>query len=96
LPARVRAATVAAMLDFGHRVVLRSVAAGREPRDSPALANLVATGLVADVGDRHEVTEAGRIALAAGKTTRLERVGWPIVWVCLVIVAVVSVIDLFL
>jgi hypothetical protein len=84
------------MLDLGHRLVLRSVAAGKPPRESPALDNLVATGLVTEDDGRHELTAAGRIALDAGRTTKLERFGWPIVVVCLVIVAVVSVIELFL
>ena len=39
---------------------------------------------------------ARRIALDAGRSTKLERIGWPIVVGCLVIVAVISVIELFL
>jgi hypothetical protein len=86
----------AEMLDFGHRTVLKSVASGRATRASPALANLVAAGLVRETGGRHVVTDAGRVALEAGKTTRVERIGWPVAWVCLVIVAVASVLDFVL
>jgi hypothetical protein len=84
------------VLDFGHRTVLKSVAGGRRTRTSPALANLVAAGLVREIDGRHELTDAGRVALEAGKTTRLERFGWPVVWVSLFIVAVASVLDLLL
>jgi ribosomal protein S19E (S16A) len=82
------------MLDWGHRLVLRSVANGAHTRPSPALDNLIATGLVARTEHGTEVTEAGRVALAATKTTRLERIGWPVVWVCLFVVALASVIEL--
>jgi hypothetical protein len=84
------------MLDFGHRIVLRSVASGKPPRDSPALNNLIAAGLVTIDDGRHELTAAGRFALEARKTTRLERIAWPVAVVCFVIVAVVSLIELFL
>jgi hypothetical protein len=79
------------MLDWGHRLVLRSVAKGGHTRPSPALDNLLAAGLVART---EHGTEAGRVALAATKTTRIERIGWPVVWVCLFVVALASVIEL--
>jgi hypothetical protein len=84
------------MLDYGHRTILKSVAAGRARRASPALTNLIAAGLVRETDGRHELTKEGRAALEAGKTTRLERFGWPVVWVSLFIVAVASVLDLVL
>ena len=82
------------MLDWGHRLVLRSVAKGGHTRPSPALDDLIATGLVRRTEAGTEVTDAGRSALAATKTTRMERIGWPVVWVCLFIVALASVIEL--
>ena len=84
------------MLDWGHRIVLRSVASGGHTRPSPALTNLEAAGLVRPSGNEHtyEITDEGRAALAASKSTKLERVGWPIVWICLFIVAVSSLIEL--
>ena len=42
----------------------------------------------------YEITDQGRAALAASKSTKLERVGWPVVWICLFIVAVSSLIEL--
>jgi len=84
------------MLDWGHRIVLRSVASGGHTRASPALTNLEAAGLVRPSGNErtYEITDEGRAALAASKSTKLERVGWPIVWICLFIVAVSSLIEL--
>jgi hypothetical protein len=82
------------MLDWGHRIVLRSVANGGHTRPSPALTNLEAAGLVRAHEDKYEITDQGRAALAASKSTTLERIGWPIVWVCLFIVALASVIEL--
>jgi hypothetical protein len=82
------------MLDWGHRIVLRSVANGGHTRPSPALTNLEAAGLVRAHEDEYEITDQGRAALAASKSTKLERIGWPIVWVCLFIVALASVIEL--
>lgn len=82
------------MLDWGHKLVLRSVAKGGHVRPSPALNNLEAAGLVRAREDRYEVTDEGRVALAASKSTKLERIGWPIVWGCLFIVALASVIEL--
>jgi DNA-binding MarR family transcriptional regulator len=84
------------MLDWGHRLVLRSVSKGGHTRPSPALTNLEAAGLVraSDNERTYELTDEGRAALAASKSTKLERVGWPIVWICLFIVALASVIEL--
>ena len=84
------------MLDFGHRTVLKRVASGHSARPSPALTNLVAAGMVRETETGHDVTDTGRVALEAGKTTRVERFGWPVVWVCLFIVAVASLLDLVL
>ena len=74
--------------------MLRSVERGGHTRPSPALTNLEAAGLVRAHGDAYEITERGRAALAASKATRLERIGWPIVWICLFIVALASIIEL--
>ncbi len=82
------------MLDWGHRLVLRSVANGGHARPSPALRNLEAAGLVRAHERMYEITDEGRAALAASKATKLERIGWPVVWICLFIVAVASVIEL--
>jgi hypothetical protein len=82
------------MLDWGHKLVLRSVAKGGHVRPSPALINLEAAGLVRAHERTYEITDEGRAALAASKSTKLERIGWPIVWVCLFIVALASVIEL--
>jgi hypothetical protein len=82
------------MLDWGHRLVLRSVASGGNVRPSPALTNLAAAGLVRAHGETYEITDAGRAALAASKATKLERIGWPVVWICLFVVALASVIEL--
>ena len=63
------------MLDWVHRLKLRSVAAGDDDPESPALDNLLATGLVARrAGDGgYEVTDAGRAALEAAEPGRGER-----------------------
>ena len=82
------------VLDWGHKLVLRSVANGSEPRESPALTNLEAAGLVRVREGVYEITGEGRAALAASKSTKLERIGWPIVWICLFIVAATSLIEL--
>ena len=84
------------MLDWGHRLVLRSVAKGGHTRPSPALTNLEAAGLVRERANQrsYEITDQGRAALAASKSTKLERIGWPVVWVCLFIVALASIIEL--
>jgi hypothetical protein len=82
------------VLDWGHRIVLRSVARGGDTRPSPALENLIAAGLVRRTDAGLEVTPAGKVALEAAKATRLERIGWPVVWGCLFIVALASVIEL--
>ena len=74
--------------------MLRSVANGGHVRPSPALTNLEAAGLVRAHERTYEITEEGRAALAASKSTKLERIGWPIVWACLFIVALASVIEL--
>ena len=42
----------------------------------------------------YEITDEGRAALAASKSTKLERIGWPVVWICLFVVALASVIEL--
>ncbi len=83
------------MLDWGHKVMLRSVAKGGAARPSPALDNLIATGLVRETETGHELTAAGETALAAGKVTRMERIAWPVAAVCLLIVALASVVELF-
>jgi DNA-binding PadR family transcriptional regulator len=75
-------------------MVLRSVDRGGHTRPSPALTNLEAAGLVRARETTYEITDAGRAALAASKATKLERIGWPIVWICLIIVALASVIEL--
>jgi hypothetical protein len=84
------------MLDWGHKLVLRSVAKGGHVRPSPALINLEAAGLVRLTSNErtYEITDEGRAALAAAKSTKLERIGWPVVWICLFIVALASVIEL--
>jgi hypothetical protein len=84
------------MLDWGHRMVLRSVAKGGHDRPSPALTNLQAAGLVRPNDRFYEITDEGRAALAASKSTKLERIGWPFVWVCLFIVALATVVELLL
>jgi DNA-binding PadR family transcriptional regulator len=63
-------------------------------RPSPALTNLEAAGLVRARERTYEITDEGRAALAASKSTKLERIGWPLVWVCVFIVALASVIEL--
>ena len=65
-----------------------------DARPSPALDNLLATGLVRENEGAYAVTPAGKAALAATKATKLERIGWPVVWACLAIVALASVIEL--
>jgi len=62
------------VLDVAHRVVLRGVARGDDD-DSPALRNLVATGLVAERDGGYEVTPAGQIALDKGPA-QWERIAW--------------------
>lgn len=64
------------MLDWAHRLVLRSVARG-DGDDSPALRDLVAAGLVAEREDGgYDITPAGRVALDAASTrpARWERI----------------------
>ncbi len=53
------------MLDGPHRLVLRSVAQGDDDPTSPALDNLMATGLVARSDGVLRITPAGQAALAA-------------------------------
>jgi hypothetical protein len=61
------------VLDQAHRLALRGVAEG-EAGDSPALRDLVATGLVAERAEGgYDVTSAGRAALGAG-SARWERI----------------------
>jgi hypothetical protein len=72
------------VLDWAHRLTLRSVEQGTVD-DSPALRNLVASGLVARRDDgRYEVTPAGRVALDAGPS-RWARIGWVVLTVAAVI-----------
>jgi hypothetical protein len=82
------------MLDWGHRLVLRSVARDGSAAPSPALDNLIAAGLVRPTDNGHEITDAGKAALAAGKATRIERIALPVGAVCLVIVAISSLLEL--
>jgi hypothetical protein len=63
------------VLDLPHRVVLRAVDRGDDD-DSPALRDLVATGLVAQRdGGGYDLTPAGRIALDKGAAL-WERIAW--------------------
>ncbi len=61
------------MLDGPHRLVLRSVARGDHEDDSPALRNLMDTGLVERVGDVIRITPAGTVALRASEKTRWQK-----------------------
>lgn len=70
---------LAGVLGWAHGLVLRSVARGASEDDSPALADLVAAGLVdRDETGAPQITPAGEAALAAGVPSRLERIGWTI------------------
>ena len=81
------------MLDWAHRVTLRSVDHGNGD-DCPALRTLVATGLVEEQPDGgYVVTQAGRVALQDDKPERWERIVWPIVGVIASVYVVVTVID---
>jgi hypothetical protein len=62
------------MLDWAHHVVLRSVEKG-DTDESPALDTLIATGLVRrrDSSEGYDLTDAGRAALKAGRSSRLDR-----------------------
>jgi hypothetical protein len=88
------------MLDWAHRVVLRSVADGDHDPESPALDNLLAAGLVARCadGEGYEVTPAGRAALEAGKPGRGERrfqtVVGAVLAVCGAVILVGWIVDL--
>jgi hypothetical protein len=88
------------MLDWAHRLVLRSVADGDDDPESPALDNLLATGLVARCsdGEGYEVTPAGRAALEAGEPGRSERrfqtVALAVLAVCGAIILVGWTVDL--
>jgi hypothetical protein len=56
------------VLDATHTLALRAVAQGRPGTDSPAMRQLVATGLVEQRADGgYDVTPAGRIALEDGE-----------------------------
>lgn len=59
------------MLDFAHSLVLRSVQDG-DSDPSPALENLLATGLVEQGADGLIVTTAGQAALRATAPSRTE------------------------
>ncbi|MBA3891949.1 MAG: hypothetical protein H0X64_15625 [Gemmatimonadaceae bacterium] len=79
------------MLDWAHSLLLRAVADGDQD-DSPALRNLLAAGLVERRDDgTHAVTAAGQAALEAGEPSRAERVAWPVLGVCAVILLVATV-----
>jgi hypothetical protein len=88
------------MLDWAHRLVLRAVAAGDDDPESPALDNLLATGLVARRagGEGYEVTPAGRAALEAGEPGRGERrfqtVALTVLGICGAIILVGWIVDL--
>jgi hypothetical protein len=76
-----------AVLDWPHRLALDAARDGTaEP--SPALDDLVATGLVVRDADRWELTDAGRAALAASTPSRVERWSWTVLAVCLVVLAI--------
>jgi hypothetical protein len=81
------------VLDFGHKLVLRSVAQG-DSDDSPALRNLVASGLVERRDDGScAVTAAGRVALEDDAPTRWERITCSVLCVALGIPGVSAVVD---
>ena len=88
------------MLDFAHGLVLRAVADGDDDPESPALDNLLATGLVTRCADGagYEVTPAGRAALEAGEPGRGERrfqtVAGAVLAVCGAIILVGWIVDL--
>lgn len=68
--------TLRVVLDFPHGLVLETVV--RDPQadhESPALEALIAVGFVAREHDGLRVTETGRVALAEGVPSRLERFG---------------------
>jgi hypothetical protein len=78
------------VLDWTHTLALRAVDRG-DSDDTPALRTLVASGLV----ERREdggcvVTPAGRVALDDGTTrsSRIERILWPVGVVCVAILAI--------
>ena len=71
------------MLDSGHQLILRAVADGDADVASPALNNLLASGLVEERGDgRYAITAAGRVALEDDEPTRWERLVWPVLTIC--------------
>ena len=82
------------MLDWAHLLVLQAVSDGDQDCESPALRDLVATGLVEQRDDgSHIVTPTGRTALEVSKPSRVERLMWPVLAGCLGIVAVAGVAD---
>ncbi len=85
------------MLDWPHLLALRAVQKRGEATDSPALRNLVATGLVEPGADKtYAVTQAGRAALAAraasSRSSRLERLAWPALLLCSALLLVATVV----
>jgi hypothetical protein len=80
------------VLDFAHRLVLQGVAKG-DADDCPALRTLVATGLAERTEDGYAVTPAGRVALENLRSSRWERILWPIAAVCVAVLVVDIVIG---
>lgn len=79
------------MLDWAHGMTLRAVARG-DCDDCPALQALVATGLVERAPDGAcTVTEAGRLALEAGRPRRWEKILYPILAVSGAVVIVSAI-----
>jgi hypothetical protein len=68
--------TLDPVLDRAHALTLRAAAQGKV-RDSPALRNLVAAGLVVEAAQSrgYELSPAGRAALVASTPSRLESWG---------------------
>jgi hypothetical protein len=72
--------------------VLKDVARG-DTDTSPALEDLIATGLVARHADGLTVTEAGHTALKASEPDRLERIAYWLFAVGIVTLAALELID---
>lgn len=76
------------MLDLAHGLVLRAVADDPDgDHESPALDTLRACGFVVRDAAGLRITDAGRVALAAGVPSRFERLALRVVAVCLVFLA---------
>jgi hypothetical protein len=82
------------VLDWPHLWVLKAVSDGDQDCESPALRDLVATGLVEQRDDGSLiVTQSGRTALEVSKPSRVERVMWQVLTGCLGIIAIVAVVG---